>query len=137
MVLPSWPSRIFGSLHDSRRSRTRTGVPFCALTTRGADVVRVCIKPTARTLNACCAALDEAAAGIDIVRGQRLLHLAERQSVGNQLAGINLHLVFARRPAEDSTSTTFGTDFNCLTTIPVLERLQFHHVILRIRAWSV
>jgi hypothetical protein len=43
---------------------------------------------------------NKAAAGIDIVVGELLLHLADAQSVGDELVGIDAHLVLAYRASE-------------------------------------
>ena len=43
---------------------------------------------------------DEAAAGIDVVVGELLLDLADAQSVGDELVGVDAHLVFAHGATE-------------------------------------
>jgi hypothetical protein len=47
------------------------------------------------------APLNEASASVRVVVGECLLHLAERQAIGDEFAGIEAHLVLACRAAED------------------------------------
>ena len=63
------------------------------------------------------ALLDEAAAGVDVVVGELLLHLADAEAVGDQLVGIDAHLVLARDAAEAGDIDDAGTDLNCFSSI--------------------
>ena len=80
------------------------------------------------------ARFDEAAAGVGVVVGELLLHLRQAQAVGDQLVGIDAHLVFARGAAEAGDVHDVGHGLEILLHHPVFERFQFHHVVLRIGA---
>ena len=110
MILPSsrriaranWPSRILGPCATTAMSFTRSGVPFLVSQDRVFDIVHVPDQPHFPDVDLLQAGFEEAAAGIDVVVGELLLHLAETQPVGDQLIGIDAHLIFARRAAETS-----------------------------------
>ena len=76
MVLPSCPSRTFGACTTVPRSRTRTGVPFCDFDHGGRDVVGGLHQADGAHVQRLLTTLNESAAGIGIVVGQRLFHLA-------------------------------------------------------------
>ena len=65
---------------------------------------------------------------------QRLFDLRERQSIRHQFAGIQLNLIFARRPAKGIHVDDVGNGLQLVHHDPVIQRLQFHHVVLRIGA---
>ena len=97
-------------------SRTRTGIPFCVFKHDRADVVGVLHQPDGADVDGLLAVLDEAAAGVDVVVRQRLLHL-RRCSARRRPAcsGPPAPGTRASSPPKTETSTTSGTDFNCLT----------------------
>ena len=66
--------------------------------------------------------LYKAAAGIDVVVGELLLHLADAQSVGDELVGIDAHLVLADRAAEVGNIHHVGNGLELLEQNPVFER---------------
>ena len=80
------------------------------------------------------AGLNEAAAGVGVVVGELLLHLRDAEPVGDQLVGIDAHLILARRTAEAGDVHDVRNGLEVLLDHPVFERLQLHHVILRIGA---
>ena len=97
---------------------TRSGVPFCALITVCANVLHVREQANRAHVDLLQSRFDKAAAGVHVVVRQLLLHLADVQSIGNQLV--------RDRPAPDTralvppkldTSTTFGTDLNCFSSV--------------------
>jgi hypothetical protein len=57
---------------------------------------------------------------LSVVVGERLFYLAERQPVRDQLAGIELHLVFARRPAKNVDVHNVGHGLQLVQHKPVL-----------------
>ncbi len=79
------PSRIFGPCATVAMSLTRIGVPFCVLITVSLDVVHVLHQADGAHVDLLQARFDEAAAGVDVVVGELLLHLADAQAVGDQL----------------------------------------------------
>ena len=80
------------------------------------------------------ARFHEAAAGVDVVVGELLLHLRQAQTVGDQLIGIDAHLVFARGTAEGGDIHDIRHGFQVLLHHPVFNGFQLHHVVLRIGA---
>ena len=78
--------------------------------------------------------LDETAARIDVVGRKLLLQLADAQPVGDQLVGIDPHLVFARGAAQARHVDHVGHGFELLLKHPVFERFQLHHVVFRVGA---
>ena len=134
MVFPSWPRRTFGACttfpeiaHADRRA-------VLHFDDGGGDVVGGLHEADGANIQGLLAALDESAAGVDVVGDQRLLNLRQSQAVGNQLAGIELHLVFARGAAERIDINDVGDGLQLVHDEPVVERFQFHHVVLRIGA---
>ena len=95
-----WPRRIFGPCVTSAMSFTRSAVPVCVFSTVCSMSCTLLKSPSARTFICCMPDFDEAAAGIDVVVGELLLHLADAQAVGDQLVRIDAHLVLAHRAAE-------------------------------------
>ena len=99
-----------------------------------ADIVDVAEQAQRAHVDLLQARLDETAAGIHVVVGQLLLHLAEVQTVGDQLVGIDAHLIFPRDAAEADHIHHVGHRLELLFEHPVLERLQLHQVVFRIGA---
>src|SRR6266404_1569007 len=77
---------------------------------------------------------DETAAGIHIVVGQLLLHLRQIQTIRNQLVRIDANLIFPGYSSEADHVDYVRHRFELLCECPILERLQFHQVVLRIGA---
>ena len=73
--------------------------------------------------------LDKAAAGVDVVIGQLLFNLANTQAIGDQLIGIEAHLVFARHSAKAGDIDNPGNRLELLLQRPVFQRLQLHVVV--------
>ena len=71
----------------------------------------------------------EAAAGIDVVIGELLLHLADAQPVRDQLVRIDAHLILAHGTAEIGNVYHVGNGFELLQQHPVFDGPQFHQVI--------
>ena len=69
-----------------------------------------------------------------LLLAELLLHLGDAQPVGDQLVGIQANLVFTRRASEAGHVDHVGYGLECLLDHPVLERLQFHDVVLGIGA---
>ena len=80
------------------------------------------------------AGLDETAAGVGVVICELLLHLADAQPIGNQFVGIEANLIFARRAAEAGHIDHVRDGLKILLDDPVFDRLQIHHVVLRVGA---
>ena len=78
------------------------------------------------------ALFDEAAAGIGVVVGKLLLDLADAESIGNELVGVDADLVLAGHTAEAGDVDDAGDGFELLLESPVFERLQLHAVVGRI-----
>ena len=83
--LADLPEPDLRPLRHGRDIAHASGVPFCVLITVCAMSSTFRIRPTARTLICCRPCLDEAAAGVHVVVGQLLFHLADAQAVSNQL----------------------------------------------------
>ncbi len=79
---------------------------------------------------------DEAAARIGIVVGELLLHLGQAETVGDQFVGINAHLIFAGRATEAGNINHVGDGLEVFLDHPILDCLQFHHVVVRILAFQ-
>ena len=142
MIFPSscriaranWPSRIFGPCATTAISFTCSGVPFLVSDHRVLDVVHVLDQTHFAHVDLLQAGFDEAAAGIGVVVGELLLHLADAEAVGDQLVGIDANLIFARGAAEAGHIHDVGNGLEVLLDHPVFERLQLHHVVRRIGA---
>ena len=80
------------------------------------------------------AGFDEAAAGIDVVIGELLLHLGQTQPIRDQLIRVDPYLILARRTAEGGHIHDIRDGLQVLLHYPVFDGLQLHHVILRIGA---
>ncbi len=67
------------------------------------------------------ALLDEAAAGVDVVVGDLLLDLADGETVGDELVGIDADLVLARHAAEAGDVDDAGDGLELFLELPVLQ----------------
>ena len=72
----------------------------CGLDYRVLDVLHARVKAQRLHIDLLRALLDKAAAAVGVVVGDLLLDLADRESIGDQLFGIELDLVFLGRAAE-------------------------------------
>ena len=81
-------------------SLTRSGVPLLVIMTVFSISLDVSDQTHFADIDLLQAGLDKAAAGIDVVVGELLLHLGEAEPVSDQLVGIDANLVFARGAAE-------------------------------------
>ena len=108
MALPSWPSRIFSPCVTSREVAHAKRRPGLRRQERLLDVLDVAEQPERADVHLLQAALDEVAAAVDVVRGELVLDLAERQAVRDQLVGIDAHLILARRAAEGADVDDVG-----------------------------
>ena len=88
----------------------------------------VLTRPTARTLICCKPCFEETAAGVGVVVGELLLHLADAQPVRDQFVGIDAHLILARSAAETDHVHYVRNGFELLLEHPILERLQLHQI---------
>jgi hypothetical protein len=68
--------------------------------TRSLDVAHGLDQPDGAHVDLLQAGFDEAAAGVHVVVGELLLHLADAQPVGDQLVRVDADLVLARDAAE-------------------------------------
>src|SRR5712692_863847 len=100
----------------------------------GADVVGVGHQSDGPNVKSLLAVLDEAAAGVHVVRGQGLLDLADAQAVGDQPVWIDPDLVLAGDAAEAHHIHDVANRFELLFEYPILQRLQLHQVIFGIGA---
>src|ERR1700686_2166655 len=128
------PQTNLGRLHDDGDVPDADGRSIHALDDGGGDVVGRLHQADGAHVELLLAAFDESAARVSVVVSERLLDLGKRQSVRNQFAGIDLHLIFAGRAAEDVDVDNVGHGFQLVQHEPVVESLQFHRVIARIRA---
>ena len=103
-------------------SFTRRAVPVWVFKHGLLDVVHVAEEPERANVHLLHADFDEAAAGIDVVVGELLLHLADAQSVRDQLVRVDAHLVLAHRAAEVGNVHHIGNGFELLEQNPVFER---------------
>ena len=117
-AFPIWPSRIFGPCATVAMSRIRSGVPFCVLTTVFSMSSTSVEQADRAHVDLLQARFDEAAAGVDVVVRELLLHLPDAQAIRNQLvrdrAAPDIRCVV---PPKLDTSTTFGTDLNCFSSV--------------------
>src|SRR6266436_4182226 len=65
---------------------------------------------------------------------QLLFHLADAEAVSNQLAGVQTHLILAGNATKTDHVHDVGNRLELLFESPILDGLQFHRVILRVRA---
>ena len=78
--------------------------------------------------------LDETAARVYVVIGQRLLYLADAQPIRDQLRRLDIHLVFAGGSAENRYIDHVRHGLQLFRQHPILQGFQFHHVVRRVRA---
>ena len=128
------PQTNLGRLHDNGDVADADGRSIHALDDGGGDVVGGLHEADGAHVERLLATLDESAAGVGVVVGERQFDLGKRQSVRNQLAGIDLHLIFARRSAEDVDVDNVGHGFQLVQHEPVGESFELHRVVARIRA---
>ena len=115
-------------------SFTRRAVPVWVFKHGLLDVVHGAEEPERANVHLLHADFDKAAAGIDVVVGKLLLHLADAQSVRHQLVRIHAHLVLAHRAAEVGNIHHIGNGFELLEENPVFDGPQFHQVVAGIGA---
>src|SRR5260370_1087043 len=128
------PETNLGALYANGDVPDAHGRPIHALDDGGGNVAGGLHEADGAHVERLLAAFDESTASVGVVVGERLLDLGERQSVGNQLAGIDLHLIFAGRAAKDIDVDYVGHRFQLVQHEPVGKSLQLHRVIARIRA---
>src|SRR5580698_5010082 len=75
----------------------------------------------------------ETAAGIDVVIGDLLLHLANTQSVGDKLARIHADLILAHGSTEIGNVNNIGYGLELFEQDPIFERPELHQVVPGIR----
>ena len=134
IALPNWPSRIFGPWETTAMSLTRTGVPFFAVMTVSSMSCDGAHEPDDAHVDLLHARLDEAAAGVHVVVGKLLLHLADGEAVGDELVGVDPHLVLPRGTAEARHVDHVRHGLELLHEHPVLQGLQLHGVVRGVRA---
>ena len=91
----------------------------------------MCIRDSVQLLRAL---FHEAATGVHVVDGQLVLNLADAQAVGDELIGVDAHLIFARRAAEVAHVHDVRNFPEFLVQSPVLDAPQIHQVKRGIRA---
>ena len=107
---------------------------FLCLQDRLLDIAHVTEKPERTNIHLLQAGLHEAAAGVDVVAGQLLLHLADAQSVRNQLVGVHAHLVFPDSSAEIGDVDDIRNGLELLQQGPVFDGPKLHQVVSGIHA---
>ena len=98
------------------------------------DILQGAVEPDGADVHLLQADLDEAAAGVDVVDFQLLFHLADAQSVRDELGWVDAHLVFARSAAKVAYVHNVGNCLELLVQDPVFDRSLFHQVVTGIRA---
>ena len=134
MALPICPRRIFGPCDDRGDIADAEGRAVLRLEHGLFDVVNVGEQADGAHIDLLQPCLDEAAAGVDVVVGELLLHLADAEAVGDQLVGIDAHLVFPREAAEAGNVHDVGHGLELLLEHPVFDGFQLHQVVLGIGA---
>src|SRR5208337_4691130 len=123
-----WPLGDHGHVFDSYRSAVlRLDHGFFDVTdvldqSHGAHIDRL------RSL------FNETAAGVGVAVGELLLNLRQAKTVRDQLLRVHANLVFLRNPAEGRVVHHIGDRLDVLVDDPILQRLELHHVVGRIRA---
>ena len=84
------------------------------------DVLDVLVEADLADVDLLLALLDEAAAGVGVVVGELLLDLADAETVGDELVGIDADLVLARDTAEAGDIDDAGDGLELLFELPVL-----------------
>src|SRR5579871_2940698 len=98
------------------------------------DVVDVAEESEGANVDLLQPGFDEAADGVDVVHLQGLLHLSEREAVGNEFVRIDADLIFARGSAEADDVDDIWNGFELLFERPVLESFELHQIVFRIGA---
>ena len=124
-----WPNRILGPCDDVRDILDPEGRAGLGFQDGLLDVVHGAEEPKRPNVHLLHADFYEAAAGIDVVVGELLLHLADTKSIRHQLVRVHAHLILAHRAAEVGNIDHIGNGFELLEENPVFERPQFHQVI--------
>ena len=98
------------------------------------DILGILIEPERTDVHLLEAGLHKAAAGIHVVVGQLLLHLANTQSVRDEFVRVDANLILSRSAPEirHVDDIRYGLEF--LQQDPVFNRSQIHQVIPRISA---
>src|ERR1019366_6592465 len=122
------------NIFDNRDIANSNGRSVDSFDDGGGDVVGGLHQSDGTNIERLLAALDKSATGIGVVVGQRQRDLPERQAVGDELAGIDLNLIFASRSAENVDVDKVGNALELVEDEPVGESLEFHHVVTRARA---
>ena len=112
-------------------SLTRIAVPVWRLKDGLFDVVDVAKEANFADVDLLLTLFDEAAAGVGVVVGKLLLYLADAESIGDELVGVDANLVLAGDTAEAGDVDDAGDGFELLLESPVFERLQLHAVVER------
>ncbi len=115
-----------GPLGDYRHVAHAHRGPVLRLENRGSDVFHVAHQSHRAHVERLLSLLDEAAAGVHVVGGQRLLHLADAEAVGHQLVRVHAHLVLARFSAKHGHRGHVRHGHQLLQHHPVLQPLQLH-----------
>ncbi len=110
------------------------GGPFLRLQDGLLDVADIAEKAERADVHLLQARLHEAAAGVDIVAGELLLHLADAQAVGHQLVRVHAHLVFPDRSPEIGDIHHVRNGLELFEQRPIFNRPELHQVVSRIGA---
>ena len=98
-----------GDILDPKRCSIRS------LENGSLDILHVAIEADFTDVDLLLPLLDEAATGIGVVVGELLLHLANAQTIGDELVRIDPHLIFASDATETRDIHHPGTDLNCFS----------------------
>ena len=134
VAIAKLPQADHGPLFNHTESLTRIGVPPFMVMTRVPNVLNVLDHADFADIHLLLALLDKAAASIRVVVRELLFDLADAQSVGDELVGIEAHLILAGRPAERVDVHNARDRLEILLDHPGFERLEIHHVVLGIGA---
>ena len=93
------------------------------------DAMHVADQPQRANVDLLQTGFHETPAGVNVVLGQLLLHLADAQVVSHQFVRVDADLILARRSPEAHHVHHVRHRFELLLQRPVLERFQLHHVI--------
>ncbi len=123
-----WPLNHVGNVLDA------DGGAGLSLNYRLLDILDTLEESKLADIHLLHAQVDEAAAGVGVVDGQLLFHLADAQPIRHQLVRVHPHLVLAHGSPEVGDVDHVGNRFELLEQQPVLERPLFHQVVAGIRA---
>src|ERR1700761_1978256 len=93
------------------------------------NILDVAVEPYLTNVDLLLPLLNEAAAGIGVVVGQLLFHLADAQAIGDQFVGIDPDLVFAGHAPEAGDIHHAQDGLELLLQRPVLDRFELHVVV--------